>query len=383
MESIIKLLFVGDTYIDNEKDSILADDLKKTAKNCDIACCNFEAPIKTESQEAAKEPGVKLSQPCKTAKILKQDGFNLFALANNHIMNYGVNGLKDTLNGIKNLGIDTIGAGLTYEEAYRPYLYEKDGIRIGIINAAEHQYGTIEQYSGQGGHAWIFSQKLFSSILNVRRKCDRIILVCHAGLENVEIPLPEWRQAYMNFIDIGVDIIIGHHPHVVQGWENYKEGVIFYSLGNFMWDSEVVHSSQNPAIAVLLMINREKIEYEIIPIKKENNRIEIKKEERFLEYLNRICGILAKKYEYEQRINEICKQEYNQIYSKQIYRLIRLSEGSKLKHYLWNIYNVIFKKNKIDEKLLYLWCSDETLRWVIRRALIYDERNVCKETDDE
>ncbi|MCI8799039.1 CapA family protein [Acetatifactor muris] len=381
MENIVKLLFVGDTFIDNEKDSILEDILKETLQNCDVVCCNFEAPVKTELQKAAKEPGVKLSQPSRTVEILKQNGFNLFALANNHIMNYGLNGLKGTLNAINRLGIHFIGAGLTYEEAYRPFIFEKHGVRIGIINAAECQYGTIEQNFGQGGHAWIFSPQIYSAVLNLKQKCDRVILVCHAGLENVELPLPEWRQAYKNFIDIGVDIVIGHHPHVVQGWEKYREGVIFYSLGNFIWDSDRVSSSQDPAIAVLLKMNGEAVEYEIIQIKRVNNQIVITKEKVFREYLNEICMILTKRYEYEHRINEICIQEYGRVYSKKIYELIRLSEGSKLKHYLWNIYMIVFKKNKVDEDLLYLWCADETLRWVIRRALIYKEK--MQETEDE
>ena len=82
----------------------------------------------------------------------------------------------------------------------------------------------------------IYNKSVENMIREYRSNCDLLIMICHTGMEGWNIPLPEWRDLYKHFIDIGTDIVIAHHPHVAQGWENYNGGHIFYSLGNFAFN---------------------------------------------------------------------------------------------------------------------------------------------------
>ena len=151
-----KLLFTGDVFSENFSFDI-SDEFLHILSSHDINCCNFEAPISEKDQIPALEDGVKLSQPLEVYNKLKRAGFNLFALANNHIMNYGERGLLNTIKCIPKG--DYIGAGIGEDEVYEARIYSFGTIKIGILNCAECQYGTIEEYK-RVGYAWIGSKRI-------------------------------------------------------------------------------------------------------------------------------------------------------------------------------------------------------------------------------
>ena len=163
-------------------------------------------------------------------ELIKSSGFNIFNLSNNHIMDFGIHALKETIGFLKDY--ITVGAGTNFEEAYKMQVYEKEEIKIGFLSYSEWGFGALTNADEQG-YAWINHSKVNSLIRQNKTKVDFLVVQVHAGVEDTDLPLPEWRERYKLLIDHGADLIVGHHPHVPQGWEQYKEKYIYYSLGNF------------------------------------------------------------------------------------------------------------------------------------------------------
>lgn len=157
----------------------------------------------------------------------------IFCLANNHMMDFGVEGLKETLVRCGARGIPVVGAGDETKRACAPIIVEEAGRCIGILACAEHQFGMADD--GVPGIAPLGAW-MFDAIRELRKHVDAVIVSVHAAVEMSPIPTPEARAWYRALIDSGADVVHGHHAHVPQGWETYKHGRIYYGLGNFLVD---------------------------------------------------------------------------------------------------------------------------------------------------
>ena len=232
---MVSLVFFGDFVCQNPEIVSSSDRLKKWMK-ADIVACNFEAPVKSDSKPSYKS-GPNLCQSEQSPKLLKEMGFNLYQLANNHIMDYGGEGLNKTIEAFRQSYV--IGAGKG-SKVYEPLIIEQTGIKIGFLSLVQHEFGVIEDITKDSvGAAWINHSCVTSKIQFAREKCDILIILPHAGFENIDAPLLEWRDKYKALVDLGADIVIASHPHVPQGWEEYKGKRIYYSLGNFCFDKKI------------------------------------------------------------------------------------------------------------------------------------------------
>ena len=150
-------------------------------------------------------------------------------------MDNGYDGLKKTINNLKKYKINHVGADFSQRKIYRPYLFEKNNQKVAIINTSEGEEAN-ERYNNHIGASDIESYKVIDQIRSCKSKGYLVILIAHAGIEYIPAPPPYLSEIFKNFVDEGADIVIGHHPHVSQGFEIYKNAPIFYSLGNFtMW----------------------------------------------------------------------------------------------------------------------------------------------------
>ncbi|MBB1379347.1 CapA family protein [Pseudoalteromonas sp. SR43-2] len=255
---MIKIFACGDIVnYNNVNCSLLSPELEEIVKAADYSVFNFEAPIQGVGTPQLKS-GPHHAQRPKTLEGLKVQGFDLALLANNHIFDYGYEGLNATINLAHKCGLETIGAGLDKESAYAPMIKKLGGMKIGIINACEAQFGVINDFDRvtEAGFAWVNSPVIDQTILDLKVICDFVLVFAHAGLENYPIPLKEWRARYRHFCDLGADAIICSHPHVPQGIEEYGSSLIFYSLGNFYFDGGRSANSENQSFAVLLKIEK-------------------------------------------------------------------------------------------------------------------------------
>jgi len=164
-------------------------------------------------------------------RILKLDVFDAFGLSNNHIMDYGRQGIEDMVAVFEKKGIAWFGVSGEGED--RPLKFSSQGIKFVVIGGASK--GRWSKESVGYGPESADIERIIRLIRESRDKCHHVIVFLHWGTELVDIPPPDNVQHARRMIDAGASAVIGHHPHVPQGIEHYRDGVIAYSLGSFIF----------------------------------------------------------------------------------------------------------------------------------------------------
>ena len=380
---MVKIFIAGDVINCNNIDGkICGPSLEKQIKSSDYAICNFEAAINNDCPPSRKSgPGI--MQQRGTVGALKQHGFDLLLLANNHIMDYGFNGLSLTQDAIDNENLDYIGAGLTLEEAYKTKVIELEGLKIGIVNACEAQFGALD-YSSEDtfGYAWINHRNINEMVRELSSKCDFVIFCVHAGLENVSVPLTSWRERYKELCDVGVDVVVGSHPHVPQGYEKYNSSYIFYSLGNFFFDYDYAKTAENHSYSVELEFNKEKgINFALIHHKTTGKFVDICSDEVNVNLLNKYLS-LGENEDYKNMIIET----YESIVKPRLLGppsfVNRIASFKNLPKEI--IATLIGRRRKNISKLeLYHFVRNETYHTVSVSALNIQSKLECGENNDK
>lgn len=179
-----------------------------------------------------------LNAPKANIQGLSEHNFKILNLANNHVLDQGVAGLRYTLEQLKARGIKTIGAGNTLDEAWAPEVVEAHGIRVGFVGAS---YTSVND-NGKSRNRYVARMddraRLAAAITRSRAESDFVVVTMHAGREYAPRPNREQVEFARAAIDLGADIVFGAHPHVIQPMEVYRGKYIFYSLGNFIFDHE-------------------------------------------------------------------------------------------------------------------------------------------------
>ncbi|TQD23851.1 CapA family protein [Methanolobus vulcani] len=292
----MKIFVSGDIVISKTRNKIVDSMLNALIEECDISICNFEAPVESSGQ-AIPKAGPHLNQTIESVELIKETGFNVCSLANNHIYDYGDVGLRETLDIITKNELESIGAGMDFNSAYKPLIKVVNDVKIGLLSLCESEFGSLLDNENRGGYGYINHLNVNDIIRKIRDEVDCLILIAHGGVEEVPLPLPQWRERYRNLCDQGVDFVIGHHPHVPQGYEKYKNSMIFYSLGNFFMDSGDFENKLNYGYSVILDISKEKNDFKLVPHYTKNNFVQICNEDEYTEYLKKLNEWLEKDYE--------------------------------------------------------------------------------------
>ena len=237
MADKVKLFFAGD-FCSKPSTSLIevSDDLRNLVQSCDLSVLNFEVPLKPDIDLPARQIE-RFWQNDDTPDFLRDLGFSHFSLANNHAFDWSEEGFRKTRSA---LGDSAFGAG-TYDEAYRVKKCEVNGLRIGFMALSYAAFAGVfddpMQHEGLGC-AYINDLRVNHDIMAAKKDVDYLFVLPHDGIEYIDVPLPETIARYRDFIDYGADGVIGSHPHCPQGWEEYKGKPIFYSLGNFFFNSK-------------------------------------------------------------------------------------------------------------------------------------------------
>ena len=223
---------------------------------------NLEVPIIKK-----KAPAIKKAGPHLSAKELVlpavNSGYTIVAnLANNHIMDYGSDGLRDTLTECNEKNVLVVGAGENSDKARLPLIVEVENEKVGIVSCCETQFGISTPL--KPGVA-SFGTWIYSAIRNLKNRVDLIIISIHGASEDSPWPSPEWQELLHSFIDEGANIVHGHHSHVPQGFEEYNGGIIFYGLGNCVVDPKIWKDQANTLWSIIpkICVANEKLEYQI------------------------------------------------------------------------------------------------------------------------
>ena len=206
-------------------------------RQADLSFANLESPI------GDKGHFINMFQaPPQAIEGVASAGFDVVSLANNHTLDYHHEGMFETMRLLDQVGIDWVGAGENIQEARRPLITEVSGIRVGFLAYTEMWFvHAREPISWQAtldepGVAPAELDLVVEDVKKLRDQVDCVIVTVHWGKEYVHEPTPEQRSLARAAVDAGADLVLGHHPHVLQGIEFYKQGVIVYSLGNFVFD---------------------------------------------------------------------------------------------------------------------------------------------------
>jgi len=225
-----KIFVCGDIVNNHSNPGFIGSNLQKIINETDYAVVNLEG-VEMPSGQSLKGPYQKNG----TVDYLKKVGFNLMLLANNHITDGGKEKLKYTLELIDGHHLERIGAGFSWEEAYRPLIKEIKDIKVAFLNVCEAQIGHFVSPNQEYGYAWIGNKGLVTEVSKLREAVDYVLVFVHMGLEHYDIPLPEVREFYKELCDAGASCVIGGHPHTAQGYEFCNGKLIAYSLGNFFF----------------------------------------------------------------------------------------------------------------------------------------------------
>ena len=232
-------------------------------KNGDITVGNLEAPLAQTGREF-KEKKFRFKTDPRAAAALKRAGFSILTLANNHILDFGSSGLRETLHHLDRQGIFHSGAGETLAEARREALVTSSGVKIAFL--AYSLTFPSEFYAGDGraGTAPGYHPYYLEDIARARGVADYVVVSFHWGEEKAILPKSYQVNAAHRAVDAGADLVLGHHPHVLQGIERYKNAVIFYSLGNFAFGS--LSSSADRSVIARITLDNGVKEVELIPL---------------------------------------------------------------------------------------------------------------------
>ena len=241
----ISALLVGDIWLSPElysKRSALEESMKLLQFNrqYDLFIGNLEAPIRGTVKR--KDRRAILETDKRLLKSLKLADMTIMSLANNHLNDYGEEGLLATIEECRNNGIYTVGAGKNLQDAQEPLIVKIKGVKIAVLAYADTRayVGGVAATNNAAGIAPLELTSVVSAIKRVRSDVDMVLLFLHWGEEYVRYPSPEMRMMARKFIEAGVSLIVGHHPHVLMGYECYKNVDIYYSLGNTIFPNIVL-----------------------------------------------------------------------------------------------------------------------------------------------
>ncbi len=216
----------------------------------DFAMVNLECPLCPATLPPASKAGYGLRIAPELAGTIKALGIDAVGLANNHIRDYQDAGVISTLQALDDAGMIHTGAGPNLAAAQKPLFLEVKGRKICIWALAEREHNPATDTAP--GSSVFFPELNVQEIPKLKAAADWLAIYVHAGHEFTDVPSPRIRAAYRAFVDAGADAVIGHHPHVPQGFERYKQGVIFYSLGNLVFDSDYVAKHRDTDIGYLV-----------------------------------------------------------------------------------------------------------------------------------
>ena len=278
------LIFTGDIGFDKymnkrwEDKNLLADDVRAFLTSGDHLIVNVEGPLYERKAEEATTGALSLvhSMDPKVGDFLKGINADIWNICNNHIMDAGPEGISATLENAKAHGALTLGAGMNESEARKPVIIKEAG-GIGMIGVGYQRACRKAGSETPGCFSWSDLEEIEKSIKEIKKNNRWCVVVAHAGEEFTALPTYYTRDRYLAYLDMGADIVVAHHPHVPMNYETVGDKMIFYSLGNFIFDTDYQRSQFNTEFGLFVKLNFTENEFSFEPfgikIDRENERV--------------------------------------------------------------------------------------------------------------
>jgi poly-gamma-glutamate capsule biosynthesis protein CapA/YwtB (metallophosphatase superfamily) len=241
----VVLAFAGDVHFEGTAATELAADpalvmasIAPVLRRADLAVVNLETAVTNGGTQVAKQ--FVFRAPPSAFAALRDGGVDVASMANNHGMDFGESGLRDSLAAAKRYRFPVIGVGLTAKEAYRPFRRTINGQRIAVIGATQVLDDELISAWTAGPHKpGLASAKdvprLLQEVRTARRTSDTVVVFLHWGVELAQCPSEDQRTLARQLVAAGADVVVGGHAHRVQGAGRLGHALVDYGLGNFVW----------------------------------------------------------------------------------------------------------------------------------------------------
>ncbi|MBR5420859.1 MAG: CapA family protein [Lachnospiraceae bacterium] len=263
-----------------EDPSLISEELLDFLGSAAHVAANVEGPLvgKDAALMQAKEMRLMHTIDPAAVELLKKIGADIWCLCNNHIMDAGQEGLAASLKLAAECGVKTVGVGKDITEACRPVILDEAG-GIGIFSAG-YRRGCKPAGEDMGGClCWNETERIQEIIKGIKSKCRWCVALIHGGEEFTSLPSPYVRQRYLAYLDMGADLVVCHHPHVPMNYERVGDKAIFYSLGNFIFDTPYQRAQFHTEEGILLKLHFTESEwrFEAMGLKIDREKEQIKK----------------------------------------------------------------------------------------------------------
>lgn len=267
------IVFTGDIGFDRymnkrwEDENLLSAPILDFFHSADHTVANVEGALIDAKDDGSRGVFFHSMDPAAT-KVLKDIHADIWSIGNNHTMDAGREGVLSTKAIAKEMGCLTMGAGMNDTEASEPiYLDEAGG--IGMFCVAYQAECIPATATEPGIFRWDDLDYIAKRIAEIKSKCRWCVIVSHGGEEFTSLPSPYTRDRYLKFLELGADVVVAHHPHVPENYELFDNGkAIFYSLGNFIFDTDYqrVHLYTDIGVLLKLIFTEEKVDFEAVGI---------------------------------------------------------------------------------------------------------------------
>jgi poly-gamma-glutamate synthesis protein (capsule biosynthesis protein) len=242
-------MLVGDVMLAREVDARIAREgtdapfrrVRSILRRADLLVGNLESVITTRGARQAKK--YTFRAPARGARALRDGGFDVVGVANNHALDFGRVGLGDTLANLRRVGIRPMGGGHDLTTARAPVIVSRDGLRIAFLDRADARMDSNEwphldweATRRRSGLAYARPQELRADVRAARKLADVVVVMLHSGREYATSPTRSQRRVVEAALDGGASVVVSSHPHVLQRGRRMGSRVVAWSLGNFVFD---------------------------------------------------------------------------------------------------------------------------------------------------
>lgn len=312
----MRVLVAGDFYPCGNTSVLISEkqdyagvlgNIRELVESVDYSIVNFESPVIGNDGSPIRKCGPNLRTTENSVQAIKWAGFKMVSLANNHILDYGEDGITGTINACIKYGIDTVGAGKNLKEASKVFYKQIGDQLLAVINCCEHEFSIATEHEAGANPLNLIQQ--YYQIKEAREKADYVLVIVHGGHEHFQLPSPRMLDTYRFFIDVGADVVVNHHQHYFSGYEVYKWKPIFYGLGNFCFEDKGQYNVPwNEGYIVTINFDTE-ISFTLYPYLQCNGNSSVKllvDDTSFKVKMNKLNDIIAN----PEKLNCLCHEFY-------------------------------------------------------------------------
>lgn len=261
----VTLAFAGDVHFAGRVESRLTTHprdvlgpIGATLAAADVGMVNLESAVTERGTPEPKQ--FHFRAPASALTALRDEGVDIVTMANNHGVDYGSAGLRDTLAAISTTGVPVVGIGANAAQAYAPHVVTVRGTRVAIVGASQVRDRTIAAWTAGGSSPGIASafevDQLVNAVRTAKARADVVVVYLHWGDEGEACPTPIMRSIAGRLAAAGAAAVVGTHAHLLLGDGWLGQTYVAYGLGNFLWWRDNAYSNDTGVITLRVRANR-------------------------------------------------------------------------------------------------------------------------------